>query len=397
MSNRWERVVSKSAERTRALDQGYKEAKEFNDSWTNIMNWLNEMESNLDTATVDDFCGGDPEKIKQRLTKHREIQKAFNGKQSSYDGVMRSGKALKNKAPKSDEDVLRDMLMELKNKWTLVNGKSVDRQRTLEEALLFSGQFKDAIQALLDWLGKIQKQLSVTEQVYGDFDTVSNLVEKHRAFQNDFESRLNQMNSVIQTGTDLQSKANENDSHIIEEQINNLQSMWEDVNQLANEKSESLTDALKHAENLHQEVQEIMEWLNDAEIKFQYCGHLPEDEQESREKLNDHERFLEDLKNKEAEKNNTIELANFILEKAHPDAVSVIEHYIKVIQSRWEEISTWGLQLSEKLENHVRNLQVFIYLASILTNQRKEITNVKEYFELFVVYVSLTKKFDLNI
>jgi hypothetical protein len=33
VQHRWERVVSKSAERTRALDHGYKEAREFHDSW----------------------------------------------------------------------------------------------------------------------------------------------------------------------------------------------------------------------------------------------------------------------------------------------------------------------------------------------------------------------------
>lgn len=33
VQHRWERVVSKSAERTRALDHGYKEAKEFHDLW----------------------------------------------------------------------------------------------------------------------------------------------------------------------------------------------------------------------------------------------------------------------------------------------------------------------------------------------------------------------------
>lgn len=49
---------------------------------------------------------------------------------------------LKDKAPKSDEAPLRDMMNDLKNKWTAVCAKSVDRQRKLEEALLFSGQFK---------------------------------------------------------------------------------------------------------------------------------------------------------------------------------------------------------------------------------------------------------------
>lgn len=33
VQHRWERVVAKSAERTRALDHGYKEAREFHDAW----------------------------------------------------------------------------------------------------------------------------------------------------------------------------------------------------------------------------------------------------------------------------------------------------------------------------------------------------------------------------
>lgn len=59
--------------------------------------------------------------------------------------------ALKDKAPKSDEIPLREMMTELKTKWTTVCAKSVDRQRKLEEALLFSGQFKGKLDGLIVW------------------------------------------------------------------------------------------------------------------------------------------------------------------------------------------------------------------------------------------------------
>lgn len=54
------------------------------------------------------------------------------------------------------------------------------RQRKLEEALLFSGQFKDAVQALLEWLRKVEKVLSEQGPVHGDLDTVMALVEQHK-------------------------------------------------------------------------------------------------------------------------------------------------------------------------------------------------------------------------
>jgi hypothetical protein len=46
--------------------------------------------------------------------------------------------------------------------------------------LLFSGQFKDAVQALLEWLQKVQKVLSEEGPVHGDLDTVMALVEQHK-------------------------------------------------------------------------------------------------------------------------------------------------------------------------------------------------------------------------
>ena len=54
------------------------------------------------------------------------------------------------------------------------------RQRKLEESLLFSGQFKDALQALLGWLCKIEPFISDEQNVHGDLDTVTKLSEQQK-------------------------------------------------------------------------------------------------------------------------------------------------------------------------------------------------------------------------
>lgn len=115
-----------------------------------------------------------------RLDKHREFQKALGAKQPAYDQTMKCGKQLKDKAPKPDEPVLKQMLQELKSQWTTVCSKAVERQRKLEEALLFSGQFKDAMSALIEWLKKQEANLKEDTPVHGDLDTVMGLVEKHK-------------------------------------------------------------------------------------------------------------------------------------------------------------------------------------------------------------------------
>lgn len=58
------------------------------------------------------------------------------------------------------------------------------RQNKLEEALLFSGQFTDALQALIDWLYKIEPQLAEDQPVHGDIDLVMNLIDNHKVIPN---------------------------------------------------------------------------------------------------------------------------------------------------------------------------------------------------------------------
>jgi hypothetical protein len=181
VQHRWDRVVSKTTERTRALDLGLKEAKEFNDSWTSLCKWLDEADKSLEDMIT--TAGQNPAKIKQMLAKHKEFQRTLASKQATYDSTMRMGKALKDKAPKPDEPILRQMLADLKSKWDAVCRKSIDRQRNLEEALLRSGQFKDALQELLDWLKRMDDLLVDDSPVHGDLDTVMALIDQHKVKQ----------------------------------------------------------------------------------------------------------------------------------------------------------------------------------------------------------------------
>ena len=101
-----------------------------------------------------------------------------------YDTIVRTGRALREKSNPNDTKTINGMLTDLKDKWDLVCGKSVDRQRKLEEALLYSGQFKDALQALLEWLYQVEPILSDDNPVHGDIDTVMNMMEAHKVCYN---------------------------------------------------------------------------------------------------------------------------------------------------------------------------------------------------------------------
>ena len=84
----------------------------------------------------------DSEKIKQLLAKNKDFIRLVNSKQSLYDLTMRLGKQLIPKAPKNEQPILQEMLNELQEKWLALHNLLHDKQRKLEEALLYAGQLK---------------------------------------------------------------------------------------------------------------------------------------------------------------------------------------------------------------------------------------------------------------
>ena len=222
---------------------------------------------------------------------------------------------------------------------------------------MYSGQFKDAIQALVNWLGKAKEELAIDPPVYGDLDTVTALVDQNKAFHEDFKSRAKNLQSVRKTASDLSQSAFIEDARHIKEQMNLLDSKWEKVTKLSEQKKRKLEDALRWAEQLHKSVHMLLEWLSDAEMKLRFAGPLPENESTTRQQIAEHESFMREMSTQEKNKDSTISLAQEILQKCHPVATSVIKHWITINQSRWEEVASWAQQKEQRIQDHLRWLR----------------------------------------
>merc|ERR1719270_1669991 len=179
-------------------------------------------------------------------------------------------------------------------------------------------------------------------------------------------TRTEQVEQLKQTAEELLKTAEQDDAVKIKSQVTELTNRWENVWDLSKNKTKRLEDALRQAEELHKNVNMLLEWLSDAEMKLRFAGPLPEDEAEVDRQIAEHMKFMMELKEKEKDKDYTIDLAQEILKKCHPDAVQVIKHWITIIQSRWDEVASWALQRQERLEDHKRQLQELLALLDEL-------------------------------
>ncbi|XP_012383298.1 dystonin isoform X7 [Dasypus novemcinctus] len=353
IQNRWEKVVQRLVERGRSLDDARKRAKQFHEAWSKLMEWLEESEKSLDSELE---IANDPDKIKTQLSQHKEFQKSLGAKHSVYDTTNRTGRSLKEKTSLADDNLkLDDMLSELRDKWDTICGKSVERQNKLEEALLFSGQFTDALQALIDWLYRVEPQLAEDQPVHGDIDLVMNLIDNHKVFQKELGKRTSSVQALKRSAREL-IEGSRDDSSWVKVQMQELSTRWETVCALSVSKQSRLEAALRQAEEFHSVVHALLEWLAEAEQTLRFHGVLPDDEDALRTLIDQHKEFMKKLEEKRTELNRATCMGDTVLAICHPDSISTIKHWITIIRARFEEVLAWAKQHQQRLSSALAGL-----------------------------------------
>ncbi|XP_058051863.1 microtubule-actin cross-linking factor 1 [Ahaetulla prasina] len=347
VQSRWEKVVQRSVERGRALDDARKRAKQFHEAWKKLVDWLEDAENHLNSELE---ISNDPDKIKLQLSKHKEFQKTLGGKQPVYDTTIRTGRALKEKAHFPDDTQNLDHLLgEVRDKWDTVCGKSVERQHKLEEALLFSGQFMDALQALVDWLYKVEPQLAEDQPVHGDLDLVMNLMDAHKVFQKELGKRTGTVQVLKRSGRELIENSRD-DTTWVKVQLQELSNRWDTVCKMSVLKQTRLEQALKQAEEFRTAIHQLLEWLSEAEQTLRFRGALPDDAEALQSLIDVHKEFMKKVEEKRLDVNSAVGMGEAILSVCHPDCVTTIKHWITIIRARFEEVLTWAKQHQQRLE-----------------------------------------------
>ncbi|XP_028324071.1 dystonin isoform X21 [Gouania willdenowi] len=346
VQGRWEKVVQRSVERGRLLDDARKRAKQFHETFHKLMEWLEDSEKSLDSEVE---IANEPDKLKVQLAQHKEFQKALGSKHSVYDTTARTGRALKDKTSLQDDNQkLDDMLCELRDKWDTVCGKSVERQNKLEEALLFSGQFTDALQALVDWLYRIEPQLAEDQPVHGDIDLVLNLIDSHKVFQKELGKRKVGVQALKRSAREL-IESSHDDSFWVKVQMQELSTRWETVCSLSVSKQARLEQALCQAEEFHSTVHILLEWLAEAEQSLRFHGSLPDDEDALCALIDQHKEFIKKLEEKHVAITNATSKGEGILSLCHPDSITTIKHWNTILKARFEEVQAWARQHQQRL------------------------------------------------
>lgn len=122
--HRWEKVVSRSSERSRNLDYGLKEAKRFEEMNDTL---LKDIANKLEILEQDNSIGQTSVKIREQIAQHKEFHCGLGEHNFTYDATRRLGYQLRDKAPSQDRKRIDEIVHNLQVKWQNLCNKSIER------------------------------------------------------------------------------------------------------------------------------------------------------------------------------------------------------------------------------------------------------------------------------
>ncbi|CAM5087884.1 unnamed protein product [Eretmochelys imbricata] len=348
------KVLRRTGERGAALEDARKRAKQFSESRQLLLDWMDEVEPTLE---IPSNAAMSQEEIKCQLAEHKEFQKLLRSKRPVYEATLRSGRLLREKAQLAEDlQPLEELLGELKERWDDLGGRAVERQHKLEESLLFSGKFTDALQALLDWLYQAEPQLCEEVPVGGDRDLVSDLMDKHKVFQKELGKRASCIKMLKRSVRDLTRGSSSVDSQWLQKQMEELSGRWDLICKLSVSKQGRLEASLQQAEEFHALGRSFLAHLAESEKTLRH-GVFPEEEAAMRECQSQLQELMETLQCQQLELECLTSLGEEILSACHPR----LHRHHQVLDHRGQEplpgaVLSWVQQQSERLQAQTARL-----------------------------------------
>ncbi|XP_069588308.1 microtubule-actin cross-linking factor 1, isoforms 6/7-like [Ranitomeya imitator] len=361
------KVHERAAERGRRLDGARRQAKQYRESGQKLLEWLEEADHTLESQQIDTSVS--QEHIKQQLSQHKSFQKILWSKRPIYESTLRSGRALREKIRlPEDEQQMDESLGQLRERWDHICSRSTERQQKLEESLLFSGKFTDALQALMDWLYRAEPQLSEEMPLAGDRDLVADLLEKHKTFQKELGKRAGSMKTLRHSVRDLSRGGVGTDSHWLQRQMEELSHRWDLVCQLSVSKQAKLEASLRQAQEFHTLVTSFLEGLHVSERTLK-CGVIPEEEQALQECQTQQQELMNTLQCQQMALECIVSLGQEILSACHPDSIITIKSWLNISKTRYQEVTSWARQQGERIEAQIQSL----------ATEREEVTRLMDW------------------
>ncbi|KAL2102193.1 hypothetical protein ACEWY4_001361 [Coilia grayii] len=300
-----------------------------------LLAWLQQCEAKLATPST---AVTELPIMEQRLKDIQELKSTLQDHQAEVDYLQSTVEQVFKKAPPEMCQRYRNEMDAIMTRWKCLTTQMDEHSCKIQEHIDQLSQFQNDTQTLCKWMADVEVFLNEEWPALGDTEALEKQLEQCSALVNDIHTIQPSVNGINDVGQALIKEAETPFAAKLKKELDELNAQWENICKQAYAKKSALKGGLDKTVSLRKEMQEMQEWITQAEEDylerdFQYKS--PEELHRGVEEL---KRAQEEVNQKEQKVNLLTEAVNSFIAKAPPAAHDSLKAELDVLTGNYQHL-----------------------------------------------------------
>lgn len=263
--------------RQQTLEQALQESSQFSDKLEGMLRAL--------TSTADQMSGAEPisahpPRLRDQMEENAALADDVAHRSEAYAAVKKAADDVINKAGNRQDPAVKDIkrkLEKLNKLWCEVQKATSDRGQTLDETLAVAEKFWSELNGVMSTLRELQDALAGQAPPAAQPAAIQQQQVALQEIRQEIDQTKPDVEQVRASGHELMGLCGEPDKPEVRKHMEDLDQAWDNVTALYARREENLIDAMEKAMEFHETLQNLLEFLQEAEDKFSEMGPLGSD------------------------------------------------------------------------------------------------------------------------
>merc|ERR1719210_2861769 len=342
--------------RDKDVDDMIAKIQSFYDYYGGVMDDIQEVireEKNLGAVA------GDTETIKQQQEQFKQFQvKIVAAVSKEVEKSNRSGQGLIQSAASGVNTSVMEKDLETMNElWNSLKQALAERERKLDQGLLQSGKYGEAMKGLMSWLDEMEDMMQNQKPPSADYKVVKAQVQEQKFVQKLLNDRKGAVASLVKTGQEIAASADPSERRRIEGEINGLRDRYANLNHNCAERMELLESAMKMAKEYADKLGPLEKWLDRAEKKVKEMEVVPTDEDQIQRRIREHEKLHDEIIGKQPSFDDLADVASALMQVVGDDDAQMLTDKVEELMNRYSALVTSSDNVAQLLQDCMGGLR----------------------------------------
>uniref|UniRef100_A0A915MYH2 Uncharacterized protein n=1 Tax=Meloidogyne javanica TaxID=6303 RepID=A0A915MYH2_MELJA len=449
LNQRWNVLLKRLLDSQQRLERALLDMGQFSQAHAQLVDWIDKTLTTLDGVEGEwhlysDSGASGLKHIEIALCKLRILQNDISAHQPSYEAILTAGAQILRQEDSSAAASTQPMIEHLVSNWSKLDERAQQLFNELEQNRAESTSRNNDMEKWRLWLADLLNEMRTNRPIGGLPETAIAQLDEFRVIQSDVEQRKPQfeeyLNSLEESMEDLKRsevKNGKEDRTI--SQVKKLRADWKTLQEKLAEQEKKLRQALEEALELSQGMQEMQDWLLEAENHLAMVPPISRLVETLETQLDTHKtfndsvqtkcQFMKELNNKgirmqlSCEKKDAIPMKNKLVSLKHrtdklaqrsnerlrtltialddsrlffvaqQELIDWIEEQLKLLDEKETEKMGTGDRIRELLEEH-KKLQDQVRRRTGLFDETRQYIDLKSILKYFLKFLAEKRRIE---